>query len=120
MRGVYFACGLLCLTLGFAGIFLPLLPTTPLVLLAAFCFSKSSERMHRWLIEHPRLGPTIRDWQENRVIRPKTKGLAAAMIVVVIGSTMVFGGFSVLLKTILASVGAGVILLICSYPSGKA
>ena len=117
MRGLYFACGVLCLVLGFAGIFLPLLPTTPLVLLSAFCFSRSSKRMHRWMTEHPRWGGPIRDWEQGRVIRPNAKLLASVTIVTVVGLTIVLGSLPLLLQMILAAVAVGVILLICSYPS---
>jgi len=58
-RTVYVSGGLLSVGLGTAGLFLPLLPTTPLLLLAAFLFARSSERWHRWLLTHKRLGPYI-------------------------------------------------------------
>ncbi|RZA08047.1 MAG: DUF454 domain-containing protein, partial [Proteobacteria bacterium] len=68
MRFLYLTIGWISLALGILGIFLPLLPTTPFVLLAGICFAKGSPRMHAWLINHPRLGPPIKDWQERRVI----------------------------------------------------
>jgi len=76
--------GLASLALGVVGIFLPLLPTTPLLLLAAYCFGRGSERLLKWLLEHPRLGPPIRDWRENRTISRRAKALAAVAMVVVI------------------------------------
>jgi len=120
MRLLYFICGLICVGVGVAGIFLPLVPTTPLILLAAFCFSKSSERMHRWLTEHRRFGPLIRDWQQHRVIRPRAKLMAVIMIVVVMGLSLTLGSFPIVFKVISAAIGAGVILMICSYPSQPA
>ena len=79
--------GLLSLALGIIGIFLPLLPTTPLLLLAAYCFGRGSERLLRWLLEHPRLGPPIREWREHRVISKKAKSMAGvAMVAVVVAS----------------------------------
>lgn len=68
--------GLISLGIGIVGIFLPLLPTTPLVLLAAFCFAKGSTRLHDWLINHPRFGPSIQDWQARGAISRKGKRLA--------------------------------------------
>lgn len=120
MRVLYLACGMFFLAVGFVGVFVPLLPTTPFVLLATFFFSKSSERMHRWLIHHPQLGPPIREWQQYRVIRPRAKWLASSMITLVMSPTLIFGSFPLVLKLLMAATGVGVILLICSYPSQPA
>lgn len=68
------------LLLGFVGIFLPLLPTTPFVLLAAFCFSRGSPRVEAWLLQHPRFGPVVRDWRSDRVIPLRAKQLATLMM----------------------------------------
>ena len=57
MRPLLWLAGAMALALGVIGIFLPVLPTTPFVLLAAYCFSRGSERWERWLLEHPQLGP---------------------------------------------------------------
>ena len=81
--------GLVSLALGVIGIFLPLLPTTPLLLLAAYCFGRGSERLLRWLLEHPHLGPPIRDWRENRTISRKARILAGLAMVVVIAVSIV-------------------------------
>jgi uncharacterized membrane protein YbaN (DUF454 family) len=72
-RRVLVALGYVSLAVGVIGVFLPLLPTTPFVLLAAFFFSKGSERLHRWLIGHPRFGCYIRDWEAEQVIPPVGK-----------------------------------------------
>lgn len=68
--------GWFSLITGIIGIFLPLLPTTPLVLLAAWCFSKSSERFHQWLLEHKYFGPMLRDWQSSDGIPKRTRNRA--------------------------------------------
>jgi uncharacterized membrane protein YbaN (DUF454 family) len=73
--------GCLLVALGFVGIFLPLLPTTPLLLLAALCFDRGSPRFHRLLLEHRLFGPPINDWNKNRIIRPRFKLLACVMII---------------------------------------
>ncbi|PXW96670.1 hypothetical protein C7444_106192 [Sphaerotilus hippei] len=82
VRGGWLVLGGVSLVLGFVGLFLPLLPTTPFVLLAAACFSRGSERCERWLLEHPRFGPSIRDWREHRALPLRAKQLAIVMMAV--------------------------------------
>jgi uncharacterized protein len=79
-RALWALAGSLALVTGIVGIFLPLLPTTPFVLLAAFCFSRGSVRCERWLVEHPRLGPIVRDWRAERAIPLRAKQLATVMM----------------------------------------
>jgi uncharacterized membrane protein YbaN (DUF454 family) len=76
------AAGLVALAAGLVGIFLPLLPTTPLVLLSAFCFSRSSPRLERWLLEHRRFGPMIHNWRAHRAIPLRAKWLAWVMMAI--------------------------------------
>jgi hypothetical protein len=76
-RLVWLAGGLLALSLGVLGLFLPLLPTVPFVLLAALCFSRGCARCERWLLEHPRLGPPLREWRTHRAVSRRAKWLAS-------------------------------------------
>lgn len=71
MRVFWLICGILSLTVGVIGIILPLLPTTPFVLLAAALFAKSSKTFHDKLLHSQLFGPIIKDWQENRRIPPR-------------------------------------------------
>ena len=86
-RPLYLAAGWLSFGIGAIGIVLPLLPTIPFWILAAFCFSRSSPRLERWLVQHPRLGPHIQGWRERGAISTKGKhaGLAALAVSSLIG-----------------------------------
>lgn len=72
--------GWIFLGTGVVGIFVPLLPTTPFLLLAAACFSRSSEELHRWLLGHPRFGKPLADWERYRVIPLRAKMLSSTMM----------------------------------------
>jgi uncharacterized membrane protein YbaN (DUF454 family) len=80
LRPLWLAGGVLALLLGVAGVVLPLLPTTPFVLLAAFCLARGSPRWERWLLAHPRWGPLVHDWREHRAVPLAAKRLATVMM----------------------------------------
>ena len=91
MRALWFITGLFAVAIGLIGIVVPLLPTVPFMILAAFCFSRSSDRWHNWLVHHPVYGPHIRDWRERGAIRTKAKRLATAMILAAFGISILLG-----------------------------
>lgn len=91
MRALWLLCGFLSLGVGLVGIVLPLVPTVPLILLAAFCFARSSERLHAWLLGHATFGPMITDWAEHGAIRPVAKRLATVSIAIVFGVSLLLG-----------------------------
>ena len=77
-RLLYTLCGWAALLLGGVGMVLPLLPTVPFVILAAFCFARSSPRLEDWLVNHPQFGPHICNWRTSGAIT--RKGKIAALI----------------------------------------
>ncbi|MEO6031186.1 MAG: YbaN family protein [Burkholderiaceae bacterium] len=81
-RALWLAAGVASLVLGVIGIVLPVMPTVPFVLFAAFCFSRGSARLERWLLEHPRLGPPIRAWREHRAVSRRAKQFAVVMMTI--------------------------------------
>jgi uncharacterized membrane protein YbaN (DUF454 family) len=75
-RPAFFAAGSLLVAVGFVGAFLPLLPTTPFLILAAACFARSSPRLEHWLLSHRQFGPVLRSWRAHGAIPLKAKILA--------------------------------------------
>lgn len=80
VRYALLALGWLSVALGVIGIFLPVLPTTPFLLLAAACFVRSSRRFYLWLVMHPQLGPWIRDYLDGQGIPRKAKIYALSLM----------------------------------------
>lgn len=79
-KQAYLAGGLVSVALGAVGAFVPILPTVPFLLLAAFCFARSNPVWERRLLQHPRWGPPIRDWRERRAISRRAKVGALATL----------------------------------------
>jgi len=98
------------------GVVLPLLPTTPFVLLAAFFASKGSPAFANWLEEHPSFGPAIRDWRRNRVIPLRAKVLACGMMLLSWGILFAMGAATVVLA-ISGTFLAGVASYLLTRPS---
>lgn len=113
MKPVWFIFAWISFALGIIGAFLPILPTTPFLILSAFLFSKSSPRFHAWLLNLPIAGEGIKDWQHNRVIRPRAKVLCATMILVSLGiiwmNSTILLAVKVIVSFILVSVGSFVV-----------
>jgi uncharacterized protein len=82
MKVFWMISGVAALCAGIVGLFLPLLPTVPFVLLAAYCFSRGNKRWERWMLSHPRLGPIIAQWRQHHVVPLKAKQLATVMMTI--------------------------------------
>src|SRR6185503_20302601 len=82
LRPLYFAAGVVLVGVGIAGYFLPVLPGTIWLILAAACFARSSPRLEAWLINHPKWGPSIRAWRENGAISRRIKLIAIGSMAV--------------------------------------
>jgi uncharacterized membrane protein YbaN (DUF454 family) len=80
VKHVWFVLAWVNFGFGVIGAFLPIIPTTPFLILSAYLFSKSSPRFHAWILNLPVAGDGIRDWQKNRVIRTRAKVLCVTMI----------------------------------------
>lgn len=118
-RYLWLALGLLAVGLAFAGIFLPLLPTTPFLLLAAYAFARSSPRLQRWLHEHPVFGPLIENWRRNGAIDRRSKRVAIACIAIMPPLSWALG-IPVLLLIIQIVVLGAVATFILTRPDGAA
>lgn len=95
VRAAWVVAGFVALFLGIVGIFVPVLPTTPFLLLASACFLRGSERLHRWLLSHGRLGRYIRDFEAGRGIPARAKVVAIAMMWISIAFAMELVGHPV-------------------------
>lgn len=116
-RWLMIALGVLALGLGFIGVFLPLLPTTPFVLLAAFFFARGSARMHRWLADSPRFGHYLRDWEAEQVIPPVGKLASTVTMVPSVGWVIWSRPIHWPLELLMALTVAAVLWYIWSRPS---
>lgn len=115
IRVILVIIGLVSLGLGVIGIFLPIMPTVPFLLLAAVCFANASERLHGWLLSHPIFGPPIQDWNERGAINRNAKWLASASFVGSFVIAMLLG-FGPLILTIQSLCLIGVAIFIWSRP----
>lgn len=115
MRMIFLLLGHTAIAVGFVGVFVPLLPTTPFVLLAAMCYSRGSDRFHDWLEHHPRFGPMIHSWREHGAIGVRAKSIAVVTVLTSVS-------YSVFCldppwSVVSLAIGAAVITFILSRPS---
>ncbi|MDR0808418.1 MAG: YbaN family protein [Gemmobacter sp.] len=109
MRPLWLVAGLAFAGIGIVGIVVPLLPTTPFMILAAACFARSSPRLHDWLWHHRVFGPAIRDWREHRAIPPVAKRASVAAMAAAFGISLILGvkGWVLLAQAVVLMVMGG-------------
>lgn len=107
--------GLVSLGLGILGIFLPVLPTTPLLLLAAALFLRSNMKLYDWLLNHPKLGPYIRNFMEHKAIPLKIKILSVSLVWITLLNCAIFVADHWLFRAFFILLAAGITIHILSF-----
>lgn len=116
-RGLLVIIGSAFLLLGIVGIIVPMLPTTPFVLLAIGCYSRSSPRLAAWLETHPRFGPMLRAWQNEGAIGGRAKAAAVLAMALGYGFVIVSAEIPLLGSAAIAAVLVACAVFILSRPS---
>lgn len=119
VRAILATASFICLALAALGVVLPLLPTTPFVILAAYLYSKSSERWYYWLLNHRLFGPSLRRWQQTGAITTKAKYTALVMIALTFGFSLGFVVKKTFVKVVLVVVALGVSTFIYRLPESN-
>lgn len=114
---IVLALGWIFVLIGAIGVFVPLLPTTPFLLLAAGCFSYASPKLKKWLHNHPRFGKTLTNWEEQRVIPLYAKTLATIMMLSMVSYPLIFKPMSFTIKISVIITIFLVLLYIWTKPS---
>ncbi|ODT77567.1 MAG: hypothetical protein ABS76_27795 [Pelagibacterium sp. SCN 64-44] len=109
--------GFVLLALGLIGIVLPLLPTTPFLLAAAACFSRSFPRLEAWLLDHPRFGPPLRDWRRSGAISTRAKTVAVIAMAASYGIFLMTADVALTLRLLVAAIMAACAIFVLSRPS---
>lgn len=117
MKLFYLSVGWISLGLGTLGAFLPLLPSTCFILLAAFCFARSSERWHQMILNHRVFGPLVRNWQERGAISVRAKGTAAATMSAAVASSLMITTPPLTLSVGIIAICSGVLMFVLSRPN---
>jgi uncharacterized protein len=111
VRALLIISGTISLVLGAIGIFLPILPTTPFLLLSAACYMRSSERMYNWLLKNRWFGEYIKNYQEGRGIPFKTKILAISVLWI----TILYSTFFIAKEILIMQIALFVIATVVSF-----
>lgn len=117
MRTLLLVVGALAFVTGVAGVFLPLLPATPLLILAAACFARGYRPFHEWMLSHRWIGPMLHDWYVHRSLPYGTKAVAIVTMLVSFGLSITFFVRPPWLKVTLALVALGLAVWLYRIPS---
>jgi uncharacterized protein len=117
LRMLFIVAGSVCVALGLVGMFLPLLPTTPFLLLAAACYARGSRRFYDRLLANRTFGPLIHEWRRHRSIPYRTKLSAIGLMLLTLAASIVFFVRPTWLKLALAALGLVLALWIYRLPS---
>ena len=117
VRVLLVTAGTTCVALGVLGLFLPVLPTTPFLLLAAACYARASRRFYNWLLNNRTFGPTIREWRRYRSIAYRTKLTAIVLMSLTLSSSIVFFVRNPYLQAVLALLGVALAVWLYRIPS---
>jgi uncharacterized membrane protein YbaN (DUF454 family) len=117
LRWTLFIIGCIAVGLGVIGIFLPLLPTVPFLLLALACFARSSARFYSWLHDHTHLGPLVRPYLQGRGLNRATKIKAIGLVWISIGLSMLFFVEIFWIRGVLLIIALGVSLYLFRLPT---
>jgi len=118
-RRLLIGAGTLCTGLGVIGIFVPILPTTPFLLLAAACYMRSSERSYQWLINNRIFGAYIRNYIEGRGMPIRVKIFTILLLWLTIGLSITFGVQNIVVRIVLICLAIGVTVHICLIKKRK-
>ena len=118
-KQLFIILGFICVALGVLGIFLPVLPTTPFLLLAAWLFAKSSDKLYNKLLENKYVGSYIKNFREHRSTPMPTKIFAISMIWISIGISVVFAVKILWVKIVLVSIATIVTAYILSFKTKR-
>lgn len=117
MRGVFALLGTVFVVVGLVGVVVPVLPTTPFMLLAAACYVRASARFYNWLLNTPAFGPLILEWRQHRSIPWKTKIIAITLMSSTLAASIVFFVRNPYLQVALAVLGIGLATWLYRIPS---
>jgi len=118
-KGLFVVAGTVSLGLGFVGIVLPVLPTTPFLLLSAACYYKGSERLHRWMLNNRLFGDYLRNYKEGKGIPPKTKIFTLILLWSAISFSALFMLSNPIIQVILFAIAIGVSIHVVTLPNFK-